>query len=331
MRIVVALGGNALLRRGEQMTAQVQRANGKIAAQALAAVARQHELVVSHGNGPQVGLLALQAAAYKPDEAYPLDVLGAQTEGSIGYMIEQELGNLLPFEVPLATILTMVEVDPDDPAFANPTKFIGPVYGKAEADRIANEKGWGFKQDGDKWRRVVPSPLPKRVFEIRPIRWLLERGTIVICAGGGGIPTMYEPGADRKLVGVEAVIDKDLASELLAREVAADLFVMLTDAEAVCVDWGKPSQRQIRRTSPAALRGYSFPAGSMGPKVDAACRFVEATGKSAAIGALRDLSAILAGDAGTTVTAKETGMVFAGASARSASAREAPGAAQAVH
>jgi carbamate kinase len=301
MRVVVALGGNALLKRGEAMTAGAQRANIKIAARALAPIAKQHELVITHGNGPQVGLLALQGAAYKPDEAYPLDVLGAETEGMIGYMIEQELGNLLPFEVPLATLLTMVEVDGNDPGFKNPTKFVGPVYDKATADRIAAEKNWVFKQDGEKWRRVVPSPLPKRIFELRPIKWLLKRGTIVICAGGGGIPTMYERGKKRKLAGVEAVIDKDLCSELLARELKADLFVMLTDAPAVYLDWGKPTQKAIRRTSPGALAGTEFAAGSMGPKVDAACRFAKQTGKLAAIGALADLGKIIAGKAGTTV------------------------------
>jgi carbamate kinase len=301
MRIVVALGGNALLKRGEPMTAEVQRGNVKVAAAALAPVALEHQLVISHGNGPQVGLLALQGAAYKPDEAYPLDVLGAQTEGSIGYMIEQELGNLLPIEVPFATLLTMVEVDPDDPGFKNPTKFVGPVYDKADADRIASEKGWVVKPDGAKWRRVVPSPLPKRIFEIRPVKWLLEHRTIVICGGGGGIPTMYEKGAERRLVGVEAVIDKDLCSELLARELEADLYVMLTDADAVYVDWGKPTQKPIRRTSPEALKGISFAAGSMGPKVAAACQFAARTGKRAAIGALADLGRIIAGEAGTTV------------------------------
>ena len=245
MRIVVALGGNALLKRGEPMTHDVQRANIQVAAQALAPVARKHQLVLAHGNGPQVGLLALQASAYKDVEAYPLDVLGAQTEGMIGYMIEQELGNLLPFEVPFATILTMVEVDPDDPAFQNPTKFVGPVYEKAEADRLKGEKGWVFKQDGAKWRRVVPSPLPKRIFELRPVKWLLEKGTVVICAGGGGIPTMYDPEKQRWLTGIEAVIDKDLASELLAREVEADLFVIATDVDGVYLDWGKPEQRKL--------------------------------------------------------------------------------------
>jgi len=312
MRVVVALGGNALLKRGEPMTAEVQRANVRVAAKALAPIAREHQLVISHGNGPQVGLLALQGAAYKPDEAYPLDVLGAETEGGIGYMIEQELGNLLPFEVPFATLLTMVEVDGDDPGFKNPTKFVGPVYEKAVADKLAAEKNWIFKQDGDKWRRVVPSPLPKRIFEIRPVKWLLEHNTIVICAGGGGIPTMYEKGADRKLVGVEAVIDKDLCSELLARELDADLFVMLTDAEAVFLDWGKPTQRQIRRATPASLADIPFAAGSMGPKVAAACQFAEKTGKKAAIGALADLGRILSGEAGTTISIDGNGIHFSG-------------------
>jgi carbamate kinase len=300
MRILVALGGNALLRRGEPMTADAQRANVQIAAASLAAIYAGNELVITHGNGPQVGLLALQGAAYKPDEVYPLDVLGAQTEGMIGYMIEQELGNLLPFEVPFATILTMVEVDRDDPGFSNPTKFIGPVYSESDAERLKTEKGWAMKQDGDKWRKVVPSPQPKQIFEVRPIRWLLERGTIVIAAGGGGIPTVYEPG--RKLRGIEAVIDKDLCSELLSRQLEADFFLMATDAEAVFLDWGKPTAQAFRRANPAAIRDYTFPAGSMGPKVEAACHFVETTGKQAGIGALKDLAAILRGEAGTTIT-----------------------------
>jgi carbamate kinase len=303
MRIVVALGGNALLKRGEPMTHDVQRANIRVAAQALAPVAGEHELVLAHGNGPQVGLLALQASAYKEVEAYPLDVLGAQTEGMIGYMIEQELGNLLPFETPFATILTMVEVDPNDPAFQNPTKFVGPVYEQDEADRLKAEKGWVFKQDGAKWRRVVPSPLPKRIFEIRPIRWMLEKGTVVICAGGGGIPTMYDPARHRWLTGIEAVIDKDLASELLAREVDADLFVIATDVDAVYLDWGKPEQRKLGIVTPAELRSYNFPAGSMGPKVEAAAQFVERTGKRAAIGSLAEIGEIVAGTAGTNVVA----------------------------
>src|SRR4029453_3004758 len=224
MRVGIALGGNALLKRGEPMTADAQRTNVRTAAPALAAVAWNHQLVLSHGNGPQVGLLALQAAAYEEVEAYPLDVLGAQTEGMIGYVLEQELGNLLPVEVPFATLLTMVEVHPDDPASQDPTKCVGPVYGKAEAERLAAERGWVVKPDGDYWRRVVPSPQPARIFEIRPIRWLLDKGAVVICAGGGGVPTMYGTDADRTLVGVEAVIDKDLASELLARGAGAHLF-----------------------------------------------------------------------------------------------------------
>lgn len=306
MRIVVALGGNALLKRGEPMTHDVQRANIRVAANALAPVAREHELVLAHGNGPQVGLLALQASAYKEVEAYPLDVLGAQTEGMIGYMIEQELGNLLPFETPFATILTMVEVDPNDPAFQNPTKFVGPVYELEEAERLKTEKGWVFKQDGARWRRVVPSPLPKRIFEIRPIKWMLEKGTIVICAGGGGIPTIYDQKKERWLTGVEAVIDKDLASELLAREVNADLFVIATDVDAVYLDWGKPEQRKLETVTPTELRSYNFPAGSMGPKVDAAIQFVEKTGRRAAIGSLAEIREIVAGTAGTNVVAAKS-------------------------
>jgi carbamate kinase len=301
VRVVVALGGNALLKRGEPMTAEVQRANVRSAAPALAAVARDHQLVLSHGNGPQVGLLALQGAAYEEVEAYPLDVLGAQTEGMIGYVLEQELGNLLPFEAPFATVLTMIEVDPADPAFGDPTKFVGPVYDKTEADGLAAEKGWVFKQDGDRWRRVVPSPEPKRIFEIRPIRWLLDKDVVVICAGGGGIPTMYEPDAERTLVGVEAVIDKDLASELLAREVEAELYVMATDVDGVYADWGTPEQRRLERVTPEELSASSFAAGSMGPKVEAAMRFVNATGKRAAIGSLAQIEQIVDGTAGTQV------------------------------
>jgi len=309
MLILTALGGNALLRRGEALTAENQRANVRAACVALAPVAERNQLVVTHGNGPQVGLLALQQAVF--GGLQPFDVLGAETEGMIGYMIEQELGNLLPFERPFATLLTMIEVDPADPAFGNPTKFIGPVYPKDEADRLAAEKGWTFRpEEEDAWRRVVPSPEPKRIFELRPIRWLLEHDTIVIAAGGGGIPTMYEPGADRKLVGVECVIDKDLASGLLARELGADFFATLTDADAVYADWGTPRRRPIRRASPLALSALGFAEGSMGPKVEAACRFTLATGKPAAIGALSDLSRILAGEAGTTVTVEADGIEY---------------------
>src|SRR5215218_2438143 len=303
MRVVLALGGNALLKRGEPMTAEAQRGNVRQAARALASVARKHQLVLSHGNGPQVGLLALQAAAYTDVQAYPLDVLGAQTEGMIGYVLEQELGNLLPVEVPFATILTMIEVDPSDPAFGDPTKFVGPVYTKPQADELAGEKGWVFKPDGDRWRRVVPSPEPRRIFEIRPIRWLLDKDVVVICAGGGGVPTMYLPDDERTLVGVEAVIDKDLASQLLAREVGADLYVMATDVDGVYTGWGTPTQRKLGRVTPSELRELPFAAGSMGPKVEAAVRFVEGTGNRAAIGGLAEIEAIVDGDAGTQVVA----------------------------
>ena len=305
MRIVIALGGNALLKRGEPMTAGHQRANVRVGAQALARVAREHELVISHGNGPQVGLLALQGEAYKEVESYPLDVLGAETQGMIGYLVEQEVGNLLPEERPLATILTMVEIDPDDPAFTDPTKFVGPVYDEAQAKALAADKGWSVKADGAYWRRVVPSPRPKRIFEIRPMRWLLEHGAVVICAGGGGIPTMYARDRERYLEGVEAVIDKDLASSLLARELDADLFIMATDVDGVYTDWGTPAQARIGRATPDQLDAMDLPAGSMGPKVDAAVEFVAATGKRSAIGSLEEIDGLVEGSGGTQVVAKE--------------------------
>jgi carbamate kinase len=293
------LGGNALLRRGEPMTAEAQRTNVRTAAVALSRIHPGNELIITHGNGPQVGLLALQGEAFRPDESYPLDVLGAETEGMIGYMIEQELGNLLPKEVPFATLLTMVQVSPTDPAFADPTKFIGPVYSEEDARRLAAEKGWAIKRDGEKWRRVVASPQPIRIFETRPMRWLLDHGTVVIAAGGGGIPTTYDDNG--KLRGIEAVIDKDLCSEFLARQLNADVFIMATDVDAVFDAWGTAEARALRRASPDALRDMTFPAGSMGPKVTAACRFAELTSGRAMIGALSDLEAMLAGEAGTTV------------------------------
>jgi len=299
VRLLVALGGNALLRRGEKPTAENQRANVKRAAAALAPLALAHELIVTHGNGPQIGLLALQDLAYDDDGVFPLDVLNAQTDGMIGYMVEQELGNLLPFEKPLATVLSMVEVDPNDPAFHNPTKPIGPGYEKDEAERLAKENGWSVAQDGNKWRRVVASPRPRRIFQTRPVRWLLEKGCVVICTGGGGIPTMYGP--DGKLKGVEAVVDKDRASALMARELSCDYFVMATDADAVYLDWGKPTQRPIRHARPSDLDPSAFPVGSMGPKVESAIEFVERTGKTAAIGALADVERIVKGEAGTIV------------------------------
>ncbi|KZL09433.1 Carbamate kinase 1 [Pseudovibrio axinellae] len=300
MRVVVALGGNALLRRGEAMTAENQRNNARIAAEALAPLCGNgHHVVITHGNGPQVGLLALQGAAYEQVETYPLDVLGAETVGMIGYMIEQELGNLLPFEKPFATILTQVEVDPTDPAFKDPTKPIGPLYTKEEAHKLAKEKGWSIREDGDKWRRVVPSPMPKQIFEIRPIKWLLDHDVLVIAAGGGGIPTMYNE--EKKLVGVECVIDKDRCSGLLAKEIEADIYVMATDADAVYLDWGTPSQRAIRSASPDALDAYGFAAGSMGPKVEAAQTFARKTGKKAIICTLSEVPQAILGQKGTSI------------------------------
>jgi carbamate kinase len=314
--VVVALGGNALLRRGQPMTIDNQRENIRLACDHLAPIAEKHELIISHGNGPQIGLLALEEAAYEEVPDAPLDVLGAETQGMIGYLVEQELGNRLPFEKPLASLLTMIEVDPGDPAFTDPSKPIGPLYNQAEADKLAAERGWRFKPDGDSMRRVVPSPVPKRIFEHRPIRWLLDQGCVVICAGGGGIPTAYRPG--QQLTGVEAVIDKDRASALLARDIGADILIMATDASAVFVGFGTPQQRAIEAADPdSLLADYEgeFAAGSMLPKVIAACDFARATGKVAVIGALADIEAMLAGTGGTRVTRGVVGVVFADGSA----------------
>ncbi len=297
------------------MTTENQRENVRLACDRLAPIAEQHELIISHGNGPQIGLLALEEAAYQEVPESPLDVLGAETQGMIGYLIEEELGNRLPFEKPLATLLTMIEVDPDDPAFNDPSKPIGPLYDKAEADKLATARGWTFKPDGNHMRRVVPSPAPQRIFEHRPIKWLLERGCVVICAGGGGIPTAYRLG--RQLAGVEAVIDKDRASALLARDVNADILIMATDAPAAFVGFGTAGQRAITGANPdALLAGYKteFAAGSMLPKVIAACDFAKATGKPAVIGALSDIQAMLAGTAGTRVATDVTGVVLGTAS-----------------
>ena len=302
MRIVIALGGNALLRRGEAMTAENQRNNIQIATKSLAPVVEQNELVISHGNGPQVGLLSLQSAAYKEVDEYPLDILGAQTQGMIGYMIEQELGNLLPIGVPIASILTMVEVDPEDPAFLNPTKPIGPIYSQKEAEKLRNEKNWEIKRDGKHWRRVVPSPIPHRIFELRPIHWLLEKGTVVICAGGGGIPTIYNKKGG--LEGVEVVIDKDRASSLLAFELDADLLILATDTDGVYLDWGTESEKIIIKTTPDEIRNYEFDEGSMGPKVEAACSFVERSGQRAVIGSLKDIEGMVNGTTGTQIVLK---------------------------
>lgn len=308
MRVVIALGGNALLRRGEPLTADNQRQNVKIACEQIAKIYPNNELVIAHGNGPQVGLLALQGAAYKDVPTYPLDVLGAESVGMIGYMIQQELGNLVPKTTPLATLLTQVEVDKNDPAFANPTKPIGPVYSKEEAEHLAAEKNWAIKPDGDKFRRVVPSPLPKHIFEIRPVKWLLEQGSIVICAGGGGIPTYFDDNGN--LQGVEAVIDKDLCSALLADNIDADLFVIATDVSGVFLNWGQPDQKAIAQASPEHMEEMNFAAGSMGPKVQAAINFVRQTGKDAVIGSLSDIVDIVNGKAGTRLTNKATEITY---------------------
>ena len=300
MRIVVALGGNALLKRGEPMTAEAQQTNVRVAAAALADLARDHQIIVAHGNGPQVGLMALQAASFAPENPWPLDVLGAETEGMIGYLIEQELMNALPPGVDCATLLTRVEVDPLDPAFDQPTKPIGPVYTDAEAKRLRAEHHWSMVAEAEgRLRRVVPSPLPIALLGLAPIRLLVEAGVCVICAGGGGIPVVR--GEDGKMRGVEAVIDKDRTSALLAMALQADILLMLTDVEAVFRDWNGPDQAAIAKISPDALDAMDFAAGSMGPKITAACDFVRSGGSIAGIGRLQDARAIVEGRAGTQV------------------------------
>ena len=300
MRVVVALGGNALLKRGEEPTSENQRRNVRSACKSLVPLAEKHQLVITHGNGPQVGLLAMQSASYKEVEEYPLDVLGAQTEGMLGYFIEQELGNMMPTEASFATILTMVEVDPDDPAFQNPTKPIGLLYGEEKAKKVAKERGWSIARDDDGWRRVVPSPEPHRIFELRPIHWLLEKGVVVICAGGGGIPTAYN--SEGMLEGIEVVIDKDRASALLARQLGARLLILATDADGVYDGWGSDEAKMIRGTTPEEMSGREFDAGSMGPKVEAACDFVSRTGERAVIGSLSEITGMVDGTSGTQIT-----------------------------
>ena len=297
MRVVVALGGNALLPRGAPPRADLQRRNVALAAAAIAGIARHHDVVVTHGNGPQVGLLALQAEAYADVQPYPLDVLGAESEGMIGYLIEQELANCLP-ERDVVTLLTQVVVDADDPAMAAPSKPIGPVYPPSKAAAL-RRRGWAVARDGDHVRRVVPSPVPRRIVELRAIRLLVEAGVLVVCAGGGGIPVVETSSGG--LAGVEAVIDKDLAAALLADALGAEALLLLTDVDAVQTGWRTPAARPIRRASPATLRRHRFEPGSMAPKVEAACRFVETTGGIAGIGALADAAAILTGEAGTMV------------------------------
>ncbi|MFM5017717.1 carbamate kinase [Aeromonas sp. R2-2] len=300
--VVVALGGNALLRRGEPLEADIQRKNIATAAKTIALIAQEYNVVLVHGNGPQVGLLALQNSAYTKVSPYPLDVLGAESQGMIGYMLIQELKNLMPSRN-VTALLTQVQVDPKDPAFANPTKFIGPVYEEAEAHALAEEKHWVVKADGKFFRRVVPSPLPQRIVEGDAIETLIAQGHLIICTGGGGIPVTWD---GQSLTGIEAVIDKDMSAAYLAKQIKADALLILTDADAVYLDWGKPTQRPLRVTSPDELAGVKFDAGSMGPKVEASCEFVKATGGMVGIGSLEDGLAILKGEAGTNIVATRT-------------------------
>lgn len=299
MLLVVALGGNALLRRHEPLEANLQKRNVAAAvAKSVGPIARRHRVVITHGNGPQIGLLALQAAAYQEVQPYPLDVLGAESEGMIGYLIEQALAQELP-DRDLATLLTQVEVDAGDPAFASPTKPVGPLYGEAASRDLAARTGWSFAREGDAFRRIVPSPVPRRILELNAIRLLVHAEVVVICAGGGGIPVIVtEEGGLR---GVEAVIDKDRSAALLAEQIGADALLLLTDVAAVWTRWPAAEGRPIKTATPSQMRDLTFSAGSMGPKVEAACRFVERTGGIAAIGAMEEAVAILEGTAGTTV------------------------------
>lgn len=300
MLIVIALGGNALLKRGEPLTIENQRANTKIAAKSIAEViAAGHKVIITHGNGPQVGLLALQGASYKPDEAYPLDVLGAETEGMIGYLIEQELENALPAGHQVAMLLTQIEVDPKDPAFKNPSKPVGPIYSKEEADILASKFGWSVAVDGKNYRRVVASPEPILIPDISVIEILLKHNIIVICAGGGGIPIVRQ--ADGSSIGVEAVIDKDKASALLAKKLGADMLLMLTDVDNIYKNWGMDNQSSIGKITVSEISNMSFANGSMGPKVEAACDFVNASSGKAGIGTLKDALNIIEGKAGTLI------------------------------
>ncbi|ACK66372.1 carbamate kinase [Rippkaea orientalis PCC 8801] len=298
MLVVIALGGNALIQRNQPPEVEIQRENIRKAAQAIACVAKHHQVVVTHGNGPQVGLLAMQAEAYQGVKPYPLDVLDAETEGAIGYLIEQELYNQR-LDQSIVTLLTQIEVDPNDPAFTHPTKPIGAVYSEIEAKRLAKERGWTIAPDGNAYRRVVPSPEPKRILELSTIGLLIKAGVLVVCTGGGGIPVIVTPSGS--IYGVEAVIDKDLATALLATELQADALLLLTDVEAVYANWGTPEAEPLSTVTPQQLSHYRFASGSMQPKVEAACRFVTATGKMAGIGKLEQVTEILAGQRGTIV------------------------------
>lgn len=299
--VVVALGGNALLRRGEPLEADIQRRNIALASQQIAALTQRWNVVLVHGNGPQVGLLALQNSAYPAVAPYPLDVLGAESQGMIGYLLMQELKNCLP-QMQISTLLTQVEVDPDDDAFNNPTKYIGPVYDRQQADSLSKEKGWAIKADGQYFRRVVPSPKPRCIIETDAINALIERGHLVVCSGGGGIPVVRH---GQRLQGIEAVIDKDLSAAFLAEQIGADALLILTDADAVYLDWGTPQQRPLQKATPADLAGLHFDAGSMGPKIAAASHFVSQCPAIAGIGALEDANEILAGNKGTLIASSQ--------------------------
>ncbi|MCE0800914.1 MULTISPECIES: carbamate kinase [unclassified Buttiauxella] len=295
--LVVALGGNALLKRGEPLEAEIQRKNIDLAAKTIAQLTSSWRVVLVHGNGPQVGLLALQNSAYEKVTPYPLDILGAESQGMIGYMLQQSLKNQLPNRE-VSVLLTQVEVDANDPAFESPTKYIGPVYDKAQADMLVAEKGWTVKADGQYFRRVVPSPQPKQIVESDAITALIQRDHLVICNGGGGVPVVEKADGYH---GIEAVIDKDLSAALLARQIEADALLILTDADAVYLDWGTPTQRPISHITPQELDAMKFDAGSMGPKVAACSKFVAQCHGIAGIGALEDGPAILAGEKGTLI------------------------------
>jgi len=307
---VVALGGNALLRRGEPLEAANQARAARDAARLIGEASLRYRLVITHGNGPQVGLLALMSDAFEEVSPYPLDVLGSESEGQIGYVLEMQLDNFIDHQDTVA-VITRTVVDESDPAFADPSKFIGPVYDEAQAQRVAIDRGWIVKPDGEHWRRVVPSPEPRRIVQLGAIRTLLESGFLVVCAGGGGVPVLEDEHGRHR--GVEAVIDKDLASSLLARELDVDVLVLATDVAAVYEGFGTPDQRAIARIGPAGLREREFPAGSMGPKVEAVCRFVEATGRRAAIGSLEQITGLLDGTAGTQVLPDADGVEYADA------------------
>lgn len=299
MRIVIALGGNAILQRGQPLEEAIQKENIQTAAKSIAEVARKHQVILTHGNGPQVGLLALQNDAYKEVSPYTLDVLGAETEGMIGYLFEQALRNILPNRQ-VITLLTQTVVDESDPAFQSPSKFVGPVYDKPQADKLTQEKQWVMKPDGQYYRRVVPSPMPQSILELPVIKHIAQdHNIIVICTGGGGIPVIQN---QQGLQGIEGVVDKDRASNVLAQGIEADGLIMLTDVDAVETNFGQPDSKKIKQATPEMMKQFNFAKGSMGPKVESACEFVKAGGKFAGIGSLFDAIDLINGNSGTVIT-----------------------------